>query len=287
MVTATTTSNNTTLPASSSYANDNDDVKIAINVPEGAQKTDLYFSFEAPSTYNWVGFGMGMVMDNSLMFVVYRSADDQGEPTVSPRVGGPHVMPEWYNATQVNVLEGSEVTNDKFVVNIHCKSCRSWGDGSLDLKNSRARFFYALGPTGKTLKSDNSNERIESHPNHPRQFSLNMTAATGLNGVPAFTQDDSSDDADRDVSVGGMIMSSRGVVFHAFAMTFAFSVVFPLGYLFLRLFDRLWMHWGCQVFGTLVIINGMVAGIVISVKELQVCRSLDWTTYSMLTSAVS
>lgn len=214
---------------------------------------------------------MGMVMDNSLMFVVYRSADDQGEPTVSPRIGQNHVMPEWYNNTQVNVLEGSEVTKDKFVVNMHCRGCRSWGEGSLDLTNSRARFFYALGPSGTTLKSDNSNERIEAHPNHPKQFSLNMTAATGLNGVPPFeSEQDSQENPNRDVSMGGIIMSSRGVAFHAFLMSFAFSVVFPVGYLFLRIFDRLWAHWGTQIFGTLLVFLGMVAGIVISVKELQV-----------------
>lgn len=214
-----------------------------------------------------------MIMDNSLMFVVYRSADNQGEPTVSPRLGKNHVMPEWYNDTVVNVLQGSEVTDDKFVVNIHCKNCRNWGEGSLDLSSTRGRFFYALGPPGKSLTSDNYNQNIQSHPNHPKQFNLNVAGAIGANGVPSFdTADDSSDDGaddSDDVLDGGMFMS-RGVAFHGFVMSLAFSVVFPVGYLLLRLFNRVWVHWAAQAFGTVLVLLGMIVGIVFSVHDFDV-----------------
>ncbi|KAK5080387.1 hypothetical protein LTS08_007685 [Lithohypha guttulata] len=263
-------STNTTTIASSSYTNS--DVKIAINVPEGDQKTDLYFNFEAPADHKWVGFGIGMTMDDSLMFVVYRSQDNQGEPTVSPRTTNYHNMPEFYNETTVNVLEGSEVTNDKYVVRMHCKSCRNWGDGGLDTSGRRQRFFYALGPSGDDIKSDDSNARIDSHPGHPSQFMLDMVEATGTNGVPAFemnddASDDSGDDDDDRRGPFGSGDLSRGVAFHAFVMSFAFSIVFPLGYLFLRLFERVWMHYSIQAFGTLLVFAGVGSGIMVSKRE--------------------
>ena len=219
---------------------------------------------------------MGMIMDNSLMFVIYRSADNQGEPTVSPRVGSGHVMPEWYNGTVVNVLEGSEVTDDKFIVNLHCKGCRSWGDGSMDTTSTRGRFFYALGPSGDDLKSDDYSQRIDTHPRHPKQFTMNINAAIGVNGVPAFESDDSDNSDDNGDSFVDAIIAIRsgGLVFHAIIMAFAFTIVFPLGYLFVKVFDRIWLHWGTQVFGTLLAIIGAIIGMRIAVTMLDVSLSI-------------
>ena len=198
------------------------------------------------------------------MFVVYRSADNQGEPTVSTRVGHDHVMPEYYNETIVNVLEGSEVNGDNFVVNLHCKNCRSWGEGNLDTSSTNARFFYALGPDGTDLMSDDVSERISQHPSHPKQFTLNVQAATGQNGVPSFGSDDTEDSDDNDGGPFAGDGPDRGVAFHAFVMSFAFTIIFPLGYLFLRLFERVWLHWGLQAFGTVLVFLGVGSGIAVS-----------------------
>lgn len=212
-------------------------------------------------------------MDDSLMFVVYRSADNQGEPTVSPRTTSGHNMPEYYNNTQVNVLEGSEVTNDNFVVRMHCRNCRNWGDGNLDTNGLKQRFFYALGPSGDDLKSDDYTAVISQHPNHPQQFTLNMVEATGTNGVPVFASNDSTDnssDNNNDNDDDGPFADdspSRGVAFHAFVMSFAFSIIFPLGYLFLRLFEKVWLHYSLQGFGTVLVFLGVGSGIRVSKTE--------------------
>src|SRR4051794_12538130 len=95
---------------STSITFSDDEVKLAINVPEGSDMKDLYFHFEAPlKDHNWAGFGLGAQMHNSLIFVAYRSADNQGEPTLSPRIGQQHRMPIFTNSVNVSVLSGSEV----------------------------------------------------------------------------------------------------------------------------------------------------------------------------------
>lgn len=210
-----------------------------------------------------------MTMADSLMFVVYRSADNQGEPTVSPRTTTGHNMPEYYNSTQINVLEASEVNSDNYVVQMHCASCRSWGDGTLDTNGKSQRFFYALGPSGDDLKSDDYNAVISQHPAHPKQFVLDVVAATGTNGVPSFTSDstDNSDDGDNDDGPGGIGVTSPGVGFHAFVMSLAFSIIFPLGYLFLRLFEKVWLHYSLQAFGTVLVFLGVGSGIRVSKQE--------------------
>jgi hypothetical protein len=50
-------------------------------------------------------------------------------------------------------------------------------------------------------------------------------------------------------------------------MVAAFLVVFPAGYLFLRVFERVWLHWGVQSFALLMIFIGTGAGIGLSKRQ--------------------
>ena len=248
-------------------------------MPEGSAKTDLYFTFEAPvKDHSWAGFGMGTRMDNSLIFVVYRSADDQGEPTLSPRIGSQHQTPTYTDKVNTSILQDSTVTDDKFVINFHCVGCRSWGEGEVDVSSTSAPFFYALGPEG-SLQSDDKEARINQHEKHSDIFSLDMKAATGVNGVPvvgsAGNSTSTGDDDDNDDSEDGYDSAyglSRGVALHAFVMCFAFAIVYPAGYLFLRIFERVWLHWGIQSFGVFLTCAGLGSGIAVSIKE-QIVRT--------------
>lgn len=259
---------NTTIPSSSMTFGD--DVKLAVNVPEGSAKTDLYFTFEAPAKdHTWAGFGMGTRMHDSLIFVVYRSADNQGEPTLSPRLGEQHSMPLFTTQVNTSILQGSTVTDDKFVVNFHCVGCRSWDGGEVDVASTDAPFFYALGPEG-SLQSDDKEVQINRHEAHSVVFPLDMKAATGANGVPGIgsaTDGNSTGVADDDSGPASSIGISRGVAIHGFVMCFAFALVFPGGYLFLRIFERVWLHWGIQSFGLLLVFLGVASGIAVSIRE--------------------
>ncbi|KAK5093029.1 hypothetical protein LTR70_000504 [Exophiala xenobiotica] len=259
---------NTTIPSSSMTFGD--DVKLAVNVPEGSAKTDLYFTFEAPAKdHTWAGFGMGTRMHDSLIFVVYRSADNQGEPTLSPRLGEQHSMPLFTTQVNTSILEGSTVTDDRFVVNFHCVGCRSWDGGEVDVASTDAPFFYALGPEG-SLQSDDKEVQINRHEAHSVIFPLDMKAATGANGVPGIgsaTDGNPTGAADDDSGSASGIGISRGVAIHGFVMCFAFALVFPGGYLFLRIFERVWLHWGIQSFGLLLVFLGVASGIAVSIRE--------------------
>jgi len=279
----TTYAGNTTIPSSSVTFDDNG-VKLAVNVPEGSAKTDLYFTFEAPAKdHDWAGFGMGTAMHDSLIFVVYRSADNQGEPTLSPRLGEQHSMPIFTNQVNTSILSESTVTDDKFVVNFHCVNCRSWDGGSVDVASTNAPFFYALGPKG-TLQSDDKETRINKHEIHSDIFTLDMQAATGANGVPVIGSAGDLDMNEVDEISGSTYGISRGVAIHGFVMCFAFALVFPAGYLFLRIFERLWLHWGIQSFGVLLVFLGVASGIAVSIREQLVSTTCLFSSSANLAS---
>lgn len=46
---------------------------FALNIPDGS--SDLYFHLSGPTDYSWVAVGTGSRMENSLMIVLYSSAD--------------------------------------------------------------------------------------------------------------------------------------------------------------------------------------------------------------------
>lgn len=202
------------------------------------------------------------------MFIVYRSEGNTGEPTVSPRIASGHVMPRQTTDSNVTVLSSSKVTDDRFYVDFHCMSCREWnnGGGKVDVTSSDASFYFALGPDG-TLESDDLNVQINQHPDIPTLFGLDLKSATGTNGVPTIgstgDQDSDSDGTD-DYGPG---FTSRGLAAHAFVMGLAFTIIYPLGYLLLRLFERVWLHWAVQSFGVFLTILGVGSGIAVSIKN--------------------
>lgn len=59
-------------------------------------------------------------MSGSNMFVVYTSADGNNV-TVSPRSSGGYDMPTFNGNTQVELLEGSGVSNGIMTANVKCK----------------------------------------------------------------------------------------------------------------------------------------------------------------------
>jgi hypothetical protein len=56
-------------------------------------------------------------------------------------------------------------------------------------------------------------------------------------------------------------------------MVVAFLVVFPAGYLSLRVLEKVWLHWGVQSFALLMVCVGSAAGIGVSIREQLVCPS--------------
>jgi hypothetical protein len=81
----------------------------------------IYFQLSAPTSYQWVGLGIGGQMAEATIFVMY--ADGQGNVTISARDGNQgHVEPVPDSSLQsgVTLLAGSGIVDGKMVANVYC-----------------------------------------------------------------------------------------------------------------------------------------------------------------------
>jgi len=98
----------------------------SVGIPSGSSISassvgPLYLQIKAPTSYQWVGFGIGEQMAGASFFILY--TDGEGNVTISARNGGQgHIQPIWDEGMQsgVKLLEGSGVVNDVMVANIRC-----------------------------------------------------------------------------------------------------------------------------------------------------------------------
>lgn len=239
-----------------------DNVTVSVNVPDNSTDT-LFYHFSAPSTQKWAAFGFGNKMKDSLIFVTYAS-ESGNNVTVSPRLGKGHSMPQHTDDVKVDVLAGSGVINNVFVVNAKCTGCRSWDGGSVDVDSTDQDMIWALGPDG-SLKSNDVSASISQHEGY-NFFDLNLKDATGTGGVPSVSNNTNTDDDFDDGPFGGG-HANAGVAFHAFLMVSAFLIVFPAGYLLLRILNKVIVHWAVQSFALLMVCVGTAAGIGISIRQ--------------------
>ncbi len=82
----------------------------------------IYVQISAPTTYQWVGLGIGTAMQGATIFLMY--ADGNGNVTVSVRDGGQgHVEPTLDSTLQsgLTLLEGSGIVGSNMVANIQCR----------------------------------------------------------------------------------------------------------------------------------------------------------------------
>jgi hypothetical protein len=238
----------------------NDNVTVSLNIPNN-DNSSLFFHFSAPAGQTWAAFGLGGQMAGTLMFVTYASQEGNNV-TVSPRLGKGHVMPQHTNDVQVQVLEGSGIKNGTFVVNAKCTNCRTWDGGSLKTTSTSQPMIWAAGSAGE-LNTNDLNANIQQHQGY-EHFSLDLTKASGVGGVPVVDASTSTISSGSDIE-GTEHWGASG--FHAFLMVAAFLIGFPGGYLLLRVFEKVWLHWGVQSAGLVLILLGMGVGIAISKRD--------------------
>lgn len=98
----------------------------SVGLPPGTTITasspgTIYFSLEAPSTYQWAGLGIGEQMAGATIFMMYPNGE--GNVTISARNGGGgHVEPQ-FNSTLmagVTLLAGSGVDGGVMRANVKC-----------------------------------------------------------------------------------------------------------------------------------------------------------------------
>ena len=228
-----------------------------------------------PSSRNWLAFGFGSEMAGSLIIMAYRS-ETKNNVTLSPRHATGYTMPKLYDSATVEVLAGSAVTDDLFIVNGRCQNCRSWDGGSIDVTNPQQSMIYALGDEGDSVHSNNASVNIRQHESMGT-FALNLKAATGIAGVPTSTSTNggngtltnASTNTTESTTTVGEAVTTRGVSspIHALLMAGSFVIGYPLGVLFLRTLNRVWMHWLMQTLTTFTVVVGSGLGIYISIKH--------------------
>jgi hypothetical protein len=244
---------------------------IAVNVPSG-NSSDLFFHMSAPNQQSWIAFGLGESMsDSPLIFVAYRSADGKNM-TVSPRLATGHSEPQ-HNPVKdvtVTVLAGTEIEEGEFgsiIVNAKCENCRKWSGNQVDVTSTKQPFIMAVfagADTGvQNMQSNDLNAQIPQHTGY-HQFSLNMLQATGIGGVPVapFNQSSTVDSSESTADE-----SHLGRTFHGLLMLGSFTLLFPLGIVWLRVLEKVWMHWLNQAFATFIIVIAALIGIIISIKH--------------------
>ena len=105
-----------------------DGVCFSLSIPEetaNAGSGDIYFQISAPTSYEWVALGQGNGMAGAHMFVMYTSSSGDNV-TVSPRVGTGHVQPQHDDSSEIELLEGSGVSDGIMTANVRCSSCDNW-----------------------------------------------------------------------------------------------------------------------------------------------------------------
>lgn len=282
----------TALAQSSTYILNNVDssssnLTFALSIP--ANSSDFVFALTGPASRSWVAIGTGFKMAGSMMFVAYSNANGQSKKsglqqqvtssltcgvdvTLSPRIATSNNEPQYSDTIDVSLLPGTGITNGTFLVNAHCRNCKTWNGGSLDFSSTNQNWIYGVGPS-QSLKSDSTSATISQHStygnlpsnptflaltnNPPGQFNIDMLHATAQSSsivVPTANFTSSGSTASASTT------STSVLVIHAALTVFGFLVLMPTGAFILRFMDSVRWHWVTQLLASIIAIVGGVIG---------------------------
>ncbi|KAH0548563.1 hypothetical protein GP486_007893 [Trichoglossum hirsutum] len=246
-------------PSASSFVlnggQNNNNFTFSVNVAN--ESNDLYFRLEGPIGNSWLAVGAGDQMAGSLIFVVY-AAQDNGNVTLSPRIGTGHVEPSFDEDIDVDLLDGSGIFNYTYVVKAVCHNCRRWNSGALNVNTTKQPWIYAVGP-GRPFSSNSKTASIGLHDAYG-EFTMNMIQATGAGGVPDLATSMSGA-----ASVGSAHTSFNYFkLFHALFMSSVFVFLYPLGIISARVFGWIRIHVFKMVFATMLAFTGFFLAVYMS-----------------------
>lgn len=131
----------------------------------------------------------------------------------------------------------------------------------MNINDTAQQMIYAVGPSRAQLDSSRGDAALRRHDWYGK-FTINLQQAQGdhdnfVNLKPTKTDGASKlgdSTADRDY----------GSSAHAVFMTGTFVILFPLGTVWVRIFESVRLHWMTQVLGVLAIFIGAAIGINLS-----------------------
>lgn len=251
-------------------------------IPEASASSNsgnIYFRIEAPSTYQWVGLGIGTGMRNAQMFLVYQ--DGSGNVTLSTRTASGHSMPQYSERSGVELIEGSGVIGSKIVANIKCSDCSSLKfDGSND--------WIAAWREGDSLASSSRSAIIQEHDDNAK-FAVNFSQASISSDSNPFiessgsgntTESDSSSNSGNSNSgssggSGGSAVTEKKedddddetlIYAHGIIMSIVFLIGYPIGAVLMPLIGSWIIHAAWQMLAFLGMWAGFGIGYVIAKK---------------------
>ncbi|KAH6610459.1 cellobiose dehydrogenase [Trichoderma cornu-damae] len=154
-------------------------------VPEASAKAgsgDIFFQLKAPTSWQWVGLGIGSRMSGSQIFLMYQ--DGKGNVTLSTRPGANHVMPTYQARGDVELLAGSGVIGGNMVANVKCSGC-----SSLDLSGRTS--WISAWKSGDSLDSTDPAAVITQH-DSVAQFQVDLAQASISSDSNPFVESGSS-----------------------------------------------------------------------------------------------
>ncbi len=221
----------------------------------------------APSTYTWLGLGIGNMMNGAQIFLMY--ANGNGNVTVSPRKGTGHVMPQ-YSQRSFELLEGSGVENDTMVANVVCRDCSS-------LKLGGSNSWISAWKQGSPLDSTELDATITQHDAHSifqidfAQASISSDANPFLGGNTNSGSGNGNGGGSNPpvVSGGGSsggIGSSSGMLpwAHGIIMMLVFVVMYPVGGILMPALGKWIIHASWQMTAFLAMWAGLGIGYTIA-----------------------
>ncbi|KAF2134777.1 iron reductase domain protein [Dothidotthia symphoricarpi CBS 119687] len=233
----TTAQNTTASVSASTFFLEETETQFSLNIANDSDDVFVYFTSPA---YSWVGVGFGDKMEDSLMFVMY--PNEEGDSvTISPRIGSKNAEPSFTPSVDVEVLPGTMINDSMFVFQARCSNCRSWLEGSLDVKNEAHPMIYAFG-NAHLLQSNSQHANLKRHIRYGH-FTMDMVAATGTGGVPTKSN------AMNGVKLQGDMTRDhdRSNLAHAIIGCLALFVLWPLNIIFAGFFKNIKIHVGVSI----------------------------------------
>lgn len=223
---------------------------------------NVYLSLSAPTTYSWVGLGMGSSMTNANMFIMY--TDGNGNVTLSPRFSRGESMPQYVDNLDVELLSGSGVANGVMTANFRCGNCSR--SGTTNFGAQSGRWIHAR-KSGAAMDTTDAQARFSQHDDQGG-FTWQYTNAVGGSSSNPFTTSDAvvSGTAPANSSGGGSSSPMRKniMLVHGIFASLAFLVFFPLGAIIMRLgkfSNVVAAHVATQVFAWLLFMTAFGLGL--------------------------
>ncbi|KAL7923968.1 hypothetical protein ACQKWADRAFT_288404 [Trichoderma austrokoningii] len=243
---------------------------------------DIFFQLKAPTSWQWIGLGIGVDMPDSNMFIMYQNG--KGNVTLSTRPGANHVMPIFKARSDVELLAGSGVVDGNMVANVRCSNCTN-------LNFAGQSNWISAWKSGDSLDSTNPAAILTQH-DSMTQFQVNLAKASISSDSNPFTGSSASSSGSGSGSGSGSNSGSSGsgngngngngavsgvtsgstpsqtlATSHGTIMSIVFVILYPLGSSLMPLIGKWYIHASWQTIAFLLMWAGFGIGVFIARQD--------------------